>query len=169
MSEGAIGYAAVTDGNSSPLFCVDCGEDVNREVEPLYEDDLSGFDRAECVLCGETFYPLDAPDTYGNPDGEDVRRARFDKRAAFLTLDALERMVVTAVAADEFEVAAETAEALFLLQSELPDWTDEYFQISEESEFEVEEQAVADAMVAVYEWTVENDHKARAWFEEGDA
>lgn len=164
MSE-PIGYASTGPGNVSVLFCVDCGETANREVEPLTEDDLDGFDRAECVLCGETFYPLDAPDHYGNADGEDVRTARFDQKAAFLTFDALERQVVAAVGAGEDEVAAETAEALFLLQSDLPDWTDDYHGISEE--FEVEEEAIGTAMESVYAWAVENDHKARAWFEEG--
>lgn len=94
----------------------------------------------------------------------DVRPARFDKRASFLTMDALERQVVAAVRAEEFEVAAEVAEALFLLQAELPEWTDDYHSVS--TEFEVEEEQIGDAMEEVYEWTVENDHKAREWFED---
>lgn len=94
---------------------------------------------------------------------EDVRIARFDKRAAYLTMDALERQVVAAVAEEEMEVAAEVAEALFLLQSELPEWTDAYHEIS--TEFEVEEEIIGDAMETVAAWAIANDHKAREWFE----
>lgn len=49
-----IGYT--TTEEVSPMFCVGCGEDVNREVEPLDEDDLENFDVASCVRCGEAFY-----------------------------------------------------------------------------------------------------------------
>lgn len=52
-----IGYSAVTRGNASPMFCVDCGEDANREVEPMTSDDMEAFDTAKCALCGATFYP----------------------------------------------------------------------------------------------------------------
>lgn len=94
---------------------------------------------------------------------EDVRLARYDKRAAFLTMDALERQVVAAVAEEEMEVAAEVAETLFLLQSELPEWADAYHEIS--TEFEVEEEFIGDAMETVAAWAIANDHKAREWFE----
>lgn len=93
----------------------------------------------------------------------EVRTARFDKRAAFLTFDALERQVVAAVAHDEMEVAAEVAEALFLLQSELgEEWLNEYHSIS--SEFEVEEEIIGDAMEAVGAWAKANDD-VWEWFE----
>lgn len=98
---------------------------------------------------------------------EDVRGARFDKRAAFLTFDALERGVVSAVRADEFEVAAETASAVFLLQSELPEWTDEYHDVSDW--FLVDEEQVTEAMGQVYEWGKERDHDVVGWFEDGDS
>ena len=97
----------------------------------------------------------------------DVRPALFDKRAAFLTMDALERQVYHAVMSDEFEVAAEFAEALFMLHSYLPEWTDEYHSVS--TEFEIEEEAIGTCMEAVYEWAVENDHSAREWFEDSDS
>jgi hypothetical protein len=97
-------------------------------------------------------------------DEGSVREVRVDERAAFLTMDALERQVVAAVAAEEFEVAAETAAALFLIQSELPRWTDEYHRVSES--FPVDEKQVGGAMETVYEWTVANDHNAREWFED---
>lgn len=89
---------------------------------------------------------------------------RYDKRGAFMAMDALERQVVAAAGAGEGEVAAETTEALFLLQSQIPEfWLDEYHRISRE--FEVEEEAITGAMAWVYEWTVEFDHPAREWFD----
>lgn len=94
---------------------------------------------------------------------DEIRVAVLDKRAAFLTMDALERQVVAAVVEGEMEVAAETAAALFLLQSDLPGWTDAYHEVSEE--FEVEERIVRDAMEKVRAWTIATDHSARGWFE----
>lgn len=94
---------------------------------------------------------------------ENVRIALIDKRAAFLTFDALERQVVIAVAEGETEVAAETAAALFLLQSGYPEWTEEYHSISDE--FEFEEEYIRDAMEKVAAWTYANDHATRGWFE----
>lgn len=52
----------VPDEQLSPLWCPGCAEDVNREVEPLYEDDLEIFETASCVGCGETVWV--------NPDAE---------------------------------------------------------------------------------------------------
>lgn len=89
---------------------------------------------------------------------------RNDKRGAFLTMDALERQVVAAVGAGENHVAAETAEALFLLQSQVPEaWLDEYHAISEE--FMVEEDAISGAMSYLYEWAREVGHPVTEWFE----
>lgn len=55
--EDPVGYAAVTEGNAAPLFCPDCGEDANREVEPIFSEDMEAFDTATCSLCGVEFYP----------------------------------------------------------------------------------------------------------------
>lgn len=97
-----------------------------------------------------------------SPD-EDVRGTLLDKRATFLTFDALERQVVAAVRADEMEVAAETVDTLFLIQSSVPEWSDEYHEASQE--FEVDERAIGEAMESVYDWAVTNDHSVREWFE----
>lgn len=57
MSEtGTIGYVADTSGSVAPMFCVECGEGVIRDVEPLTEGNLSNFDTASCALCEDTFY-----------------------------------------------------------------------------------------------------------------
>lgn len=79
--ENAIGYAAVTNGDSAPLFCKDCGEDANREVEPLTEDDMENFDRAKCAICGDRFYggpptPWRSP-TVESGEGADILSARI--------------------------------------------------------------------------------------------
>lgn len=102
----------------------------------------------------------------GSDDGENVRRVQLDQRAAFLTFDALEREIVSAAYEEEMEVAAETAAALFVVQAQLPEWTDEYHGIS--AEFEVPRNTIAYAMEEVREWAVENDHRVREWFEEAE-
>lgn len=90
---------------------------------------------------------------------------QHDKRGAFLTMDALERQVVISVEADENEVAAEFASALFLLQSQVPEaWLDEFHAISEEFGDEDAEE-LADAMLYLAVWTAAVDHPARRWFE----
>jgi len=67
-----IGYSAVVEGNTAPLFCLDCGPDVNRETDPLSAEDMETFDSATCSLCGATFYPTeDVVDLSFDPSDEE--------------------------------------------------------------------------------------------------
>jgi len=99
-----------------------------------------------------------------------TRSADFDLRGASLTFDALEKVVVQSVAEEEFEVAAEYLDQLFLLADQLDDYHEKYRAESErlaerDAQIDREEEAIQDAMWLVVEWAEENDHPVVGWFD----
>jgi len=100
-----------------------------------------------------------------------TREMVIDERSAYLTFDALERVVVWAVDVDEMEVAAEYLETLMLQAAELDDWHAEYMDESEvlamdDPEIGAQQSEVVDAIRDVQAWAFEHDHKVARWFDE---
>lgn len=105
-----------------------------------------------------------------NAGGKTVEEIEKDRRAAYMTWDALEWSIVEAVQWNEMEAAAEYAEALFIEQSQVPDWFAEYKdEISELTARDVgvrrEQRAISWALEELQEWAEENDHAVAEWFE----
>ena len=57
--------------------------------------------------------------------------SEFDHKAACFTFDALEKVIIQAVAEDELEVAAEYVDTLFILADQLGEFHEEYRSESE--------------------------------------
>lgn len=49
--EEVIGYRGVGPGRMAPIFCVDCGSDVNRAVEPIFKPDITADRPPICRSC----------------------------------------------------------------------------------------------------------------------
>lgn len=92
-----------------------------------------------------------------------VRSPRIDRGTAFLTFDALERMMTQAVQMGHYEIGAEACSALFLYQSQLPGFFDAYFENIGDSEGT---QTVIAAMGEVRAWAERNGHPVSEWFDE---
>jgi len=101
-----------------------------------------------------------------------TRGAEFDQRGAYLTFDALEKIVIQAVASEELDVAAEYADQLLLLADQLDEYHEEFRAESErlaerDSDIDHEEEAIRTAIEVIAEWSIENDHPVAEWFEGG--
>lgn len=106
------------------------------------------------------------------PEPSGTQVAQFDQRAAFLVFDALEKVIVRAVAEEEFEVAAEYVDALFLLADQLDEFHSEFCRESahlaeRDAEIEREQEAIETAICGVASWAQTNDHPVIEWFEGG--
>ena len=104
-------------------------------------------------------------------ESPETREMVIDERSAYLTFDALERVVVWAVDVDEMEVAAEYLETLMLQAAELDDWHSEYMDESEvlamdDPEIGAQQNEVVDAIRDVQAWAFEHDHDVARWFDE---
>jgi excinuclease UvrABC nuclease subunit len=103
-----------------------------------------------------------------------TRSAKFDQRGAYLTFDALEKIIIQAVAAEEFEVAAEYVDQLFILAEQLDEYHEEYRVESErlaerDAVIGREEEAIEAAISGVRSWAVKHDHPVQEWFEGGES
>lgn len=99
--------------------------------------------------------------------------ADFDHRAACFTFDALEKVIIRAVAADELEVAAEYVDTLFILADQLDEFHEEYRSESErladrDAEISHEEDVLEEAIATVARWAIANEHPVAEWFQGGD-
>ena len=107
-------------------------------------------------------------------DTSRTRSADFDQRGAYLTFDALEKVIIQAVASEEFEVAAEYVDQLFVLADQLDEYHEEYRGESErlaarDADIDREEDALEVAIGAVATWATKNDHLVAEWFQGGEA
>lgn len=105
--------------------------------------------------------------------GDGTRAAEFDHHAAAFTFDALEKVIIQAVAADELEVAAEYVDTLFLLADQLDEFHEEYRSESQrladrDEEISHEEDALEDAIAQVVRWASQADHPVAEWFQRGE-
>jgi hypothetical protein len=99
--------------------------------------------------------------------------ADFDQRGAYLTFDALEKVIIQAVADGAFEIAAEYVDQLFILAAQLEECHEAYrgesARLAErDAEIGREAAAVEAAIGGVESWAVRNDHPVQQWFEGGD-
>ena len=102
-----------------------------------------------------------------------TRSAEFDQRGAYLTFDALEKVIIQAVADGELEVAAEYVDQLFLLADQLDEFHEEFRSESErladrDTEISNEEDALGEAIATVARWAIANEHPAAEWFQRGE-
>lgn len=102
-----------------------------------------------------------------------MRIAQFDQRGAYLTFDAYQKVIVQAVAAEEFEVAAEYVDQLFILADELDEYFEEFRSettrlADRDAEIDREEEAIEIAIGGVAAWAQQHDHPVAEWFEGGD-
>lgn len=106
----------------------------------------------------------------GGPSG--TRIAQFDQRGVSLTFDALEKVIVQAVAARKFEAAVEYVDQLLHLADQLNEYHEEYRTESErlaDRDAEIDrEEAIQVAIEGVASWAVDNDHPAAEWFVRGE-
>lgn len=117
---------------------------------------------------GKVHHDLDSCIGYLRREHENrgiVRSPRIDKRTAFLTFDAFERMMTQAVQMQQYEVAAEACSSLFLYQSQLPQLFEEYFEQVDGTEGT---ETVAAAMGEVRAWAERNGHPVTEWFEDAE-
>ncbi|RDZ53138.1 hypothetical protein C5C07_15495 [Haloferax sp. Atlit-4N] len=103
-----------------------------------------------------------------------TRAADFDHKAACFTFDALEKVIVQAVAAGEFEVAADYVDTLFFLADQLDEFHDEYRSESarladRDAEISHEEASLQEAIIKVHRWSVQRDHPVAEWFQGGES
>ena len=108
----------------------------------------------------------------GSGAGDGARAADFDQRGAYLTFDALEKVIVQSVASGELDVAAEYVDQLFLLADQLDEYHEEYRAeadrlASHDAAIEREEESVERAISIVASWARKTDHPAREWFNGG--
>ena len=99
--------------------------------------------------------------------------SEFDHKAACFTFDALEKVIIQAVAEDELEVAAEYVDTLFILADQLGEFHEEYRSESErladrDAEIEHEEASLQEAIVDVQRWSDQHDHPVAEWFQGGE-
>ena len=99
--------------------------------------------------------------------------ADFDHRAACFTFDALEKVIVQAVAEDELDVAAEYVDTLFILSDQLDEFHEKYRSESErladrDAEISREEDALEESIATVVHWAIANEHPVSEWFQGGD-
>jgi len=130
--------------------------DTAREVIRVYDEDAP--------------MPSDGGELIG--DGGQTEEAvtswDLDKQAAFFIWDALEFQVASAVRADEMEVAAQQAEALYLTASQDMEWWDVYHELSDQPQTKgehLERGTITAAMERLRRWAIENDHPVQKWFE----
>lgn len=86
-----------------------------------------------------------------------TRSADFDQRLAFLTFDALEKVIILAVADGELEVAAEYTDSLFLLADQLDEYHEEFRSEARrlsscDTEIERQEHSIREALEVVEQW-----------------
>lgn len=108
-----------------------------------------------------------------SPDTSGTRAADFDHKAACLTFDALEKVIVQAVAEDELDVAAEYVDTLFILADQLDEFHEEYRSESKrladrDTEISHEEDVIEESIATVARWAIANEHPGSEWFGGGD-
>lgn len=106
-------------------------------------------------------------------DTHSTREADFDHKAACFTFDALEKVIIQAVAADELDVAAEYVDTLFILADQLDEFHEEYRNESErladrDADISHEEDVLEESIAAVAHWAIANEHSVSEWFQRGD-
>ena len=106
-------------------------------------------------------------------DTPSTREADFDHKAACFMFDALEKVIIQAVAASELEVAADYVDTLFLLADQLDEFHEEYRSESRrladrDEEISHEEDALEGAIAQVARWASTADHPVAEWFQGGE-
>jgi len=98
------------------------------------------------------------------------RSAEFDDRAATATFDALERSILLAVSQEEYEVAAEYADALLYLSDQLEEFHKQHRDRSDRladkrAGYELFEREFCTALAEVASWAEQNDHPVSERFD----
>lgn len=109
----------------------------------------------------------DPPDEEGDVPVDD---ARFDPKLACITFECLERQAAAAAEHGDMDVAADYADAFFMLSSQMPDHYGVFLTESEAQAGESEngreyEHWIDRQMVDIWEWAAEHDHAVAEWFD----
>lgn len=86
-----------------------------------------------------------------------------------MTFDALEKVIILAVAKGDLEIAAEYTDSLFLLADQLDEFHVEFRNESQrlsyrDAEIERQDDSIHEAVNAVVRWGLDHDHSVADWF-----